>query len=156
MIALLARVAGFLLISRASSFVFRDQNASIAVIARQFGARYVVEGSVRPMGDQVRVSTQLTDAETGRVLWSGRFESTRDQTADLQDDIARGIISELELELNRAEIALIRRQRPENINAWGCYRQALGAIALKGWNEGAMSEARAQLRRAVTIDSTNR
>lgn len=153
-IALLARVAGFLLISRASSFVFRDQNASISVIARQLGVRYVVEGSVRPMGNQVRVTTQLTEAETGRVLWSGRFESTRDATADLQDDIARGIISELEPELTRAEIALIRRQRPENIDAWGCYRQALGAISLKGWNEEAMSEARMQLQRAVTIDPT--
>ena len=153
-IALLARVAGFLLISRASSFVFRDRDANISQIARQLGVRYIVEGSVRPMGDQVRVSTQLTEAETGRVLWSGRFESKRDETADLQDDIARGIISELEPELTRAEIALIRRQRPENIDAWGCYRQASGAIALKGWNEDAITEARSQLQRAVEIDPT--
>ena len=153
-IALLARVAGFLLISRASSFVFRDRDANISQIARQLGVRYIVEGSVRPMGDQVRVSTQLTEAETGRVLWSGRFESKRDETADLQDDIARGIISELEPELTRAEIALIRRQRPENVDAWGCYRQASGAIALKGWNEDAITEARSQLQRAVEIDPT--
>lgn len=151
-IALLARVAGFVLISRASSFVFRNRNESIPVIARQLGVRYIVEGSVRPTGDQVRVSTQLTEAQSGRVLWSGRFESKRDEAADLQDAIARGIISELEPELTRAEIALIRRQRPENIDAWGCYRQAMGAIALKGWTENAFSEARSQFQRAFAID----
>ncbi len=151
-IALLARVAGFLVISQASSFVFREKEANIAVIARQLGVRYVVEGSVRPVGDRLRVSTQLTDAESGRVLWTGRFESSRDQAVDLQDHIARGVMSELEPELTRAEIVLIRRQRPENLDAWSCYRQATGAIALKGWNEEAMAEARAQLRHAVAID----
>jgi tetratricopeptide (TPR) repeat protein len=104
------------------------------------------------MGDRVRVSTHLTEADTGTVLWSGRFDSPRETADDLQDAIARGIISELEPELTRAEIVLIRRQRPENVDAWGCYRQALGAISLKGWNEGAMSEARAQLQRAIEID----
>lgn len=153
-IALLARVAGFVLISRASTFVFRNRSESLAVIARQLGVRYIVEGSVRPTGDQVRVSTQLTEAESGRVLWSGRFERKRDVAVDLQDDIARGIISELEPELTRAEIALIRRQRPENVDAWGCYRQAMGAMALKGWTEDAMSEARSQLQRAFAIDPT--
>lgn len=153
-IALLARVAGFVLISQSSSFVFRDRKESISAIARQLRVRYIVEGSIRPVGDQVRVSTQLTEADSGRVLWSGRFESKRDEAADLQDAIARGIISELEPELTRAEIQLIRRLRPENVDAWGCYRQALGAIALKGWNEDSMSEARSQYRRAFTIDPT--
>lgn len=153
-IALLARVAGFVLISRASSFVFRDRSENVSVIARQLGVRYIVEGSVRPTGDQVRVSTQLTEAESGRVLWSGRFERKRDVAVDLQDDIARGIISELEPELTRAEIALISRLRPENIDAWGCYRQAMGAMALKGWTEDAMSEAQSQFKRAFAIDPT--
>jgi len=86
------------------------------------------------------------------MLWSGRFESRRDEAADLQDAIARGIMSELEPELTRAEIALIRRQRPENVDAWDCYRQALGAIAIKGWTEESMNEARSHYRRAYTID----
>ena len=151
-IALLARVAGFLLISRGSSFAFRDLETSAAAIAKRLGVRYVVEGSLRPLGDRVRVSTHLTESATGMVLWSGRFDSPRDTADDLQDAIARGIMSQLEPELTRAEIVLIRRQRPENVDAWGCYRQALGAIAFKGWNEDAMSEARAQLQRAVEID----
>ena len=144
-IALLARVAGFELISQSSSFAFRNREASVATIARDLGVRYVVEGSVRTVGDVVRVSTQLIDAATARVLWSGRLDGRSDDTSDLQDGIARGVISELEPELTRAEIALIRRLRPENVDAWDCYRQGMGAIAMKGWTEEAMRESRTQL-----------
>lgn len=151
-IALLARVPGFLLISHASSFAFRGQHASLPDVARQLGVRFVVEGSVRPVGDVLRISTQLTDAASGRVLWSGRFDSHGDDAADLQEDIARGIITELEPALRRAEIAHVRRQRPENQDAWAHYHQAVGAIASKGWGEEAMAEARAHLQQSVALD----
>ena len=151
-IALLARVAGFELISQSSSFAFRNREASVATIARDLGVRYVAEGSVRTVGDVVRVSTQLIDAATARVLWSGRLDGRSDDTSDLQDGIARGVISELEPELTRAEIALIRRLRPENVDAWDCYRQGMGAIAMKGWTEEAMRESRTQLQRAFELD----
>jgi len=151
-IALLARVPGFLLISRASSFTFRGQDAAVPEIARQLGVRFVVEGSVRPIAGALRVSTQLSEAATGHVLWSGRFERRRDEAVDLQEDIARGIMAELEPELTRAEIAHIRRQRLDDHNVWAHYHQAIGAIAMQGWGREAMGEARAQLRKSVALD----
>lgn len=151
-IALLARVPGFLPISHASSFVFRSRDASLPEIARQLGVRFVVEGSVRPARELLRVSTQLTDAASGRVLWHGRFDRRRDVAADLQDDITRGVISELEPELTRAQAAYIRRQRPDNLDAWAHYHQAVGAIAFQGWTEDAVGEARSQLRASVAVD----
>ena len=151
-IAQLARVPGFLVISRASSFEFGRRDEALSSIARQLGVRYIVEGSVRPVLARLSVSTHLVEAESARVLWSGRFEVDRDAAHDLQEDIARGIISELEPELTRAEITLIRRRRPEDVDAWGHYRQAAGAIALKGWTEGAIAEALAGFERALVID----
>lgn len=151
-IALLARVPGFLLISHASSFAFRERNAGLPEVALQLGVRFVVEGSVRPVGEVLRISTQLTEAASGRVLWSGRFDSHPDEAVDLQEDIARGIITELEPELRRAEIAHVRRQRPENQDAWAHYHQAVGAIALKGWGEDSMAEARSHLQQSVALD----
>jgi len=152
-IALLARIAGFVVISRASSFVFSGRDIDVAAIAGKLGVRYIVEGSIRPVQDQMlRVSTELTEASSGRVLWSRRFESRQEKTVDLQEDIARGVISELEPELTRAEIALIRRQRPENVDAWGCYRQAVSVLADIGWSEESINQAGAHLRRAFTID----
>jgi TolB-like protein len=151
-IALLARVPGFLLISRASSFAFRGHEVTVPEVALQLGVRFVVEGSVRLNKDILQISTHLIDAASGHVLWSGRFNRRRDDAVDLQEDIARGIISELEPELTRAEIAHIRRQRPENQGAWAHYHQAIGAIALQGWGREAMAEARSQLQKSVALD----
>lgn len=151
-IALLARVPGFFLISRASSFAYRNPEIPMSVIAQQLGVRYVVEGSVRSTGDQVRVSIQLAEAATGRIFWSRKFDTARAETLDLQDDIARGIIVELEPALTQAEIAVIRRQRPENVDAWGCYHQAAGSLGGHGWHEQTVMEAQKFLRRALEID----
>jgi adenylate cyclase len=150
--ALLARVPGFFLISRASSFAFRNPETPASFVAQQLGVRYVLEGTVRGAGDQVRVSTQLAEAATGRILWSGKFAATRAETLELQDDIARGIIIELEPALTRAEVAVIRRLRPSNVDAWGCYHQAIDALGGRGWNEQSVAEAQAFLRRALELD----
>ncbi|KJC57541.1 hypothetical protein UP10_28170 [Bradyrhizobium sp. LTSPM299] len=151
-IALLARVPGFFLISRASSFLFQNPETPASIVARQLGVRYVLDGSVRGAGPQVRVSTQLAEAATGRILWSGKFEATRAETLELQDDIARGIMIELEPALTQAQVNVIRRQRPENVDAWGCYHQAAGALGGKGWNELVVTEAQNFLRRALELD----
>ena len=151
--ALLARVPGFFLISRASSFAFRNPETPTSVVAQQLGVRYVLEGTVRGAGDQVRVSTQLADAATGRILWFGKFKAPRAETLELQDDIARGIMIELEPALTRAEVAVIRRQRPDNVDAWGCYHQAIDALGGQGWNEQTVVEVRDFLRRALELDS---
>ncbi len=151
-IALLARVPGFLLISRASSFAFRGHGVNVPEVARQLDVRFVVEGSVRLNAGMLRVNTQLIEAASGHVLWGGRFDRSRSETADLQEDIARGIMIELEPELTRAEIAHIRRQRQDNLDVWAHYHQATGAVALQGWSRGAMEDARAQLQHCLALD----
>jgi adenylate cyclase len=152
-IALLARVPGFFVIARASSFEFRNPDIPISVIAQQLSVRYVLGGSVRALGGQIRLAVQLAETASGRVLWSGQFDTERSSAIDLQDEIARGIIVELQPALTRAEIAVIRRQRPENIGAWGCYHQAGGALAANGWNARSVQEARGFLRQALELDA---
>jgi len=152
-IALLARMPGFFLISKASSFAFRKPDTPPSIIAQSLGVRYIVGGSVRRVGERVRISTNLVDAATGRVLWSGQFEAARTDAVNLQDDIARGIIVELEPALTRAEIAVIRRRRPENVGAWGFYHQAAGTLAANGWNERSVAEAQDYLRQALDLDA---
>jgi adenylate cyclase len=152
-IALLARVPGFFVIAKASSFEFRNPDIPISVIAQQLSVRYVLGGSVRALGGQIRLAVQLAETVSGRVLWSGQFDTERSSANDLQDEIARGIIVELQPALTRAEIAVIRRQRPENIGAWGCYHQAGGALAANGWNARSVQEARGFLRQALELDA---
>jgi len=152
-IALLARVPGFFVIAKASSFEFRNPDIPISVIAQQLGVRYVLGGSVRALGGQIRLAAQLAETASGRLLWSGQFDTERSSAIDLQDEIARGIIVELQPALTRAEIAVIRRQRPENIGAWGFYHQAGGALAANGWNARSVEEARGFLRHALELDA---
>jgi adenylate cyclase len=151
-VALLARVPGFFVISKASSFAFRDPETPAATIARQLGVRYIVGGSVRAQDDQIRVSTELVDAATARVLWSRHFDALRTDVIKLQDEITRNIIVELQPALTQAEIAVIRRRRPENIGAWGCYHQAQGVMAAKGWSTRSLEEGQQFLRRALRLD----
>jgi adenylate cyclase len=150
--ALLARVPGFFVIAKASSFEFRDPDTPTSTIARQLGVRYVLGGSVRALGTKVRLTAQLADAASGHVLWSGQFDAERSDAINLQDEIARAIIVELQPALTKAEIAVIRRQRPENVGAWGFYHQAAGALASSGWNARSYEEARGFLQRALELD----
>jgi adenylate cyclase len=151
-ITLLARVPGFFVISRVSSFAYRGAVPDLRRVGRELGVRYVVQGSIRVSGERARIVAKLAEAETGRELWSQRFDVARSETLDLQDEIARAIIVELEPELTRAELKVIQRQRPENLDAWSHYRKAVGAIAMHGWNEDSAAEAICELKEAVRLD----
>lgn len=156
--ALLARVPGFVLIAHASAQVFRSQQAPLQDVAQALGVRFLVQGSVRPRANALRVSLQLIEAASARILWSAQFDSTAPgcshDAVDAQERIARGIIIELEPELTRAEIAHIRRQRPENLDAWSHYHEAVGALAALGWSTEGLATARAQLRISTERDPT--
>lgn len=151
-IALLARVPGFKVTASSSSFLFRGAGTDRLDVARQLSARYLVEGNLRARGRAVRVGASLVDAASGHVLWSGDFQGSRVQLDDLQEGIARGIISQLQPELTRAAIAAIRRQRPENLDAWAHYHQAVSVVAEGGWSEASLAAARAELRSAIALD----
>ena len=68
------------------------------------------------------------------------------------EEIARQIIVELEPALTKAEFSSVRRKRTDNVDAWTHFRQAIGAIAVQGWNEESVAEALTQLKQAVAID----
>jgi TolB-like protein/DNA-binding response OmpR family regulator len=151
-IALLARVPGFFVIARASSFLYAQRSAEIRQIGAELGVRYVVTGSARSSPGRVRIMVELVEAESGNQLWTGRYDVERGDTLDLQDEIARRIIVELEPALTKAELLIIRRRRTENVDAWSHYRHGAGAIAVHGWNEESVSEALRQLQQAIAID----
>jgi len=153
-IALLARVPGFFVIARASSLIYRQRSCEIRQVGLELGVRYVVTGSVRGSGPRMRVVVQLIEAESGTQLWASRYDVESGDTLDLQDRIAREIALELEPALTKAEMAVVRRRRTDNIDAWSHYRQAVGTIALCGWNEESIAEGVYHLRKAIVVDSS--
>ena len=152
LITMLARIPGFIVIARQSSFVYQGRSVDIRQIGRELGVRYIVEGSLRPVDHQIRVSAQLIDATNGAQLWADRFDGQAKNVLELQDQIARAIAARIEPELVRAEIALIRRRRDANPDAWSFYRQGAGVISLKGWSEETLAQATTLLRQATTLD----
>jgi adenylate cyclase len=152
LITMLARIPGFIVIARQSAFAYQGRSVDSRQIGRELGVRYIVEGSVRPVGRQLRVGTQLIEATTAAQLWADRFDGQAEDVLELQDQVVRAIASRIEPELVRAEIALIRRRRDANPNAWSCFRQGAGMISLKGWSEETLTEAAALLRQAAALD----
>jgi adenylate cyclase len=151
-IALLARVPGFFVIARASSFAYSQPRTDSRQVGTELGVRYVVTGSARSSAERVRIAVQLVEAESGNQLWGGRYDVERGDTLDLQDEIARRIMGELEPALTKADLSVIRRRRIESVDAWSHFRQAAGAIAVHGWNEESIAEALTRLRQAIAID----
>jgi adenylate cyclase len=149
---LLARIPGFLVVSRTSAFVFKGKAPHVRDVARELGVRYVVEGSLRPIGDQLRITIQLIDAESGNHVWAGRFDHRAEDIQVLQDEITLGIAARLEPELAKSEIEKIKRRPPSNLDAWSYYQRASGLLSIKGWHRETFEEAVRLLNDAIALD----
>ncbi len=96
----LARNPALRVAARTSSFAFKDQQMEVPEIARELNVEAVLEGSVRRQADQVRITAQLIDAESGFHLWSGTYDRNLKDIFATQDEIAAAITSALQLELS--------------------------------------------------------
>lgn len=98
----LARVPGLRVISRSSAFSFRDARVEILTVARQLNVDYVLEGSVRAFGNQLRVTVQLIDARSDTSLWSGTYDRGLGDVLGVQSEISASIADSLSVELLEA------------------------------------------------------
>jgi TolB-like protein/Tfp pilus assembly protein PilF len=101
----LSRLAGMFVIARNTAFTYKDKPIDAKQIGRELGVRYVLKGSVRRSGSQVRVNAQLVDAETDAHLWAERFDRDTADLFALQDEITGRIAIALDLALVDAEAA---------------------------------------------------
>jgi adenylate cyclase len=101
----LSRLANMLVISRNTAFTYRDKPVDTRQIGRELGVRYVLQGSVRRSGNQIRINAQLIDAETDAHLWAERFDRDMGDLLALQSEITSRIAVALNLELLAAEAA---------------------------------------------------
>jgi adenylate cyclase len=101
----LAHLVGAFVISRESAFSFRGKAIDIREIGRQLGVRYVLEGSVRRVSNNVRINAQLIAAETGAHVWAERFDKPVASLGEGQDDIVANIASALDVRLVNLDAA---------------------------------------------------
>ena len=144
----LGRFREFLVIARNSSFQFRGKANDLAEVAKQLNVQYVVQGSVRKVGNRVRVTVQLTDAVSMAHLWGEHYDRQLDDIFAIQDEITQMIAARL---ARQARIAIASRAsaRPtDNMSAYDLYLRALQLAALYD----TVLEAEPFLRQAVTLD----
>jgi TolB-like protein/Flp pilus assembly protein TadD len=107
----LSKIQELMVIARNSSFAFKGQARDIREIGRILGARYLLEGSVRKVGNRVRLTAQLIDSLDGRQIWADRFDGGLDDVFDLQDRITQEIVAALEVQLTLGEQVRVWRKR---------------------------------------------
>jgi TolB-like protein len=131
---LLARIPGLKVASRTSSFAYKGRNLDIREVGRELGVETVLEGSVRQSGEQVRITAQLIDAETGFHLWSATYDRRLEDIFQVQDEIAAAIVDRLRIELAPQEQALAMRDKAptQNVEAYELYLQGRAAWKRRG------------------------
>ena len=115
----------FPVISRNSSFAYKDQTINIKEVAAELGANYIVQGNVRKGGQKIRIMAQLIDTGTDHLLWSERWDKNLEDIFDVQDEVSTAIAAQVNPTLQGYESDRIERTRPNNFNAWEVYLKAL-------------------------------
>jgi adenylate cyclase len=95
----LSKISGLFVVARNSSFAYKGKSPDVRKVSRELGVRYILEGSVRRVGNQIRINAQLIDATTGGHIWAERFDGTMADVFSLQDDVNRKIVTALEVNL---------------------------------------------------------
>ncbi|SFO19810.1 TolB amino-terminal domain-containing protein [Bradyrhizobium sp. Ghvi] len=114
----LSRINWLFVIARNSTFTYRGRAVDVKQVGRELGVRYVLEGSVRKTGGNVRITGQLIDASTGIHVWAERYDRQSEDIFALQDDVAMSVVGAIAPSLRRAEINRVKRKRPESPDAY--------------------------------------
>ncbi len=116
----LSRRHELFVISRNSSFVYKDQPVNAREVAEKLGAQYLVEGSVRKIGDRVRVTVQLIDAANDAHVWADKYDRRLDDIFAIQDEVTAAIAATLPGRLEAAQRDHLARTKPANMAAYEC------------------------------------
>ena len=123
----LSKISGLFVIAGNSSFTYKGKAVDVKDVARDLDVRYVLEGSVRRVGDQVRINAQLIDATTGGHLWADRYDGTLGDVFGLQDQVTSKIATVLAVQLSASDQNRETKKETASTDAYDEF--------LKGWNQ---------------------
>jgi adenylate cyclase len=150
-ISALSQIENLKVISRTSSFYFKDKNIPLKEIAKQLNASTILEGSVRTAGNQVRITAQLIEAEEDVHYWSKTWDRKMENIFDIQDEISLLIADKLREHLGHFEIAehLVKTQT----DSLDTYQLSLKArYHFNKWNPDDVRSAIAYWEQAISVD----
>ena len=149
----LSQVSALEVIARNTAFTFKGGSVNVCEVARKLGVTHVLEGSVRKVGDRVRINAQLIDGASGGHVWAERFDRDLTDIFTIQDEISNAIVAALKLKLLPEEKKAIEQRRTSSVEAYNFY-----LLARQYWVTGNHGDPRREERvmricqRAVEID----
>jgi TolB-like protein len=149
-ITALSKLRWFFVIARNSSFIYKGKSVHLKQIADELGVGYVVEGSVRKVGERVRITAQLNDVATGSHIWAQRYDRDLADVFAVQDEITEAIVAAIEPQLYAAENFRARRKPPDSMDAWDLVMRALSHYWRVTRQDNVVAQA--LLEKATTID----
>ncbi len=126
----LSLVQSLCVISRSSSMTFKGSNKTIPEIAKALGVQYVVEGSVRKAGKELRITAQLIDAANDAHLWANTYTGTLDDVFDMQDSVSRAIVDGIRIQLTPDETRRLGKRSFNNTAAFEYYLRGRDEIGI--------------------------
>jgi adenylate cyclase len=149
----LAKVSGLFVISRNSVFSYKDRPVEIRQVGEELGVRYVLEGSVRRFGDQVRITGQLIDATNGGHLWAENYDGSVENIFAFQDEVRAKIVDSLEVVLTPAERQTLASAGTHSVEAYEAYLKGMALLnEAQQFSIHPLIEAEGWFKKAIEID----
>jgi adenylate cyclase len=131
---------------------FKKYSGPLTIYAREMSVRYFIQGSVRKMGDNIKIMTQLLDIETGDYLWQDSLKGTMEDIFDIQESVAKKVVEGLKIHLTHDEQSKLEQRGTKNEDAWECFNRAIELTYTQ--TEAARQETLSLLETAVQLDPT--
>lgn len=121
----LSNLSGLFVIARNSVFTYKGKPVKVRQVAEELGVRYVLEGSVRRAGDEIRINAQLIDATSGGHVWAKRYDGSIQDVFALQDQVSAQIVSALAMNLTTQESARIEHVQTDVTQAYDLFLRGM-------------------------------
>ena len=147
----LSRLENMRVVSRTSIMQYKGTNKDIKTIGKELGVRYILEGSVRKLQDDLRITAQLVDVEADAQLWAGKYKGKLSDVFDIQEKVSEQIVDALMVRLSPTEKVVLTKRSTENAKAFDYYLRARDA--LYRWTKNDVKSAIELFQRATQLDS---
>jgi adenylate cyclase len=149
-ITALSRYPSLFVIARNSCFTYKGRAIDVKQVGHELGVRYVLEGSLRKVGNRIRVTARLVEAETGKHVWAERYDRDLADIFAIQDEIADAVTTAAAPAIDQAERQRAMRKPPESLDAWAAYHRGLWHLSKISSPDNALAEEFFQ--RAIDLD----
>ena len=149
----LSHINDLLVISRSSAMTLKRTKSTIREIAEKVNVKYVLEGSVRKAGNNLRIIAQLINALTDTHLWAEKYTGTLDDVFDIQEKVSRSIAESLKMKLSNEENERLSQRPFDNPQAYEYYLKAIKGI--DSWTEKGLEQALDYIHKGLEISGDN-